>query len=375
MNEHLCFSPQRHKGTKVHEENPSRIFVPLCLCGEKNTNHKDTITQRVWLNNGIWKVKEEYMNKSLALIYIHLCLLMILSCNTAPPAQIQASENISKPWPKVSGLPDLSGIEWISGNNFLAVHDAKYPSEKERPRVSILNKNNEADKITWKHPEIRWPEKTDLPSDLESIARIPGTKSFLLCESGNSGGRYTRIFHSVLDDENNITIKEVVDWPVKIYNVEASAVINIKDQNYFVYAERSHGKTITELKWAKLDLNPLRFGTFSAVNYSAGINGRGYRPIVALSASPDGDFYAVTAYDPNREEGPFRSYVSNIGQLRLTDKGVLVFIAANQFAKILEQEGNKIEGLTLVETKKKKQLFAGTDDEALGATFKKVEIQ
>ena len=312
------------------------------------------------------------MFKRMELIGINICLLIVFSCSTPPPAQIQSTEKISRPWLKFSGLPDLSGIEWISGNNFLAVHDAKFPSEKDRPRVSILNMKNNGNEITWKHPEIRWPEKTDLSSDLESIARIPGTKSFLLCESGNGSGRHTRIFHAFLEDENNITIKEVMNWPVKIYNVEDSAVIKIKDQNYFVFAESAHGKTFTELKWAKLDLNPLRFGAFSSVNYSAGIKGSGYRPVVALTATPDGDLYGVAAYDPNNETGPFRSYVSNIGQLRLTDKGVLVFIAANQFAKILEQEGNKIEGLTLAETKNKKQLFAGTDDEGLGATFKKV---
>ena len=306
------------------------------------------------------------------LLWINLCFLIILSCTTPPPAQIKSPENVSKRWPGISGLPDLSGIEWISGNYFLAVHDAKYPSEKGRPRVSILHHKNGGDDFTWKHMDVVWPDKKDPASDLESIAHIPGTRSFLLCESGNSGSRYTRIFHSVLDEDNTITIKEVMDWPVKIYNVEASAVIKIKEQKYFVYAEREHGKTYTELKWAKMELNPLRFGTFSSVKYTAGINGRGYRPIVSLSATSDGDLYAVAAYDPNREDGPFRSYVSNIGQLRLTDKGSVVFIPENKFAKILEQEGNKIEGLTMVETKNKKQLFAGTDDEGLGATFKKI---
>lgn len=309
------------------------------------------------------------------LLLINLFFLVIVSCTAPPPAQIKPSENVSKPWTKVSGLPDLSGIEWIRGDYFLAVHDAKYPSEKDRPRISILHNKNGGDDFTWKHLDVQWPDKKDPASDLESIAHIPGTRSFLLCESGNSGDRHTRIFHSVLDEENNVTIKEVVNWPVKIYNVEASAVIRIKEQNYFVYAERAHGKNNTELKWARLELNPLRFGTFYSVKYSAGVTGNGYRSIVALSATPDGDLFAVAAYDPNREDGPFRSYVSNIGQLKLNDKGVPVFIAANQFAKILEQEGNKIEGLTLVEKKKgNQQLFAGTDDEALGATFKKVDI-
>jgi hypothetical protein len=305
--------------------------------------------------------------------WINLFLVIIFSCTAAPPAQLKPSDKVSKPWSPISGLPDLSGIEWISDNYFLAVHDAKYPIEKDRPRVSILHARSDGEVLTWKPIAVTWLPKMDPPSDLESIARIPGTRSFLLCESGNSGGKHTRIFHSVLDDENNLVIKEVVNWPVKIYNVEASAIIRIKDQNYFVYAERAHGKTYTELKWAKMDLNPLRFGTFSSVKYSAGIHGRGYRPIVALSATPDGNLYAVAAYDPNREEGPFRSYITNIGQLRLTDKGTVVFITARHFADILEQEGNKIEGLTMVEIKKgNQQLFAGTDDEGLGASFRRV---
>ena len=304
---------------------------------------------------------------------IILSILVFLSCSVAPPRQFSPGGNISRPWTKVSGLPDLSGVEWISGNKFLAVHDAKYPSEKDRPRISILQIKDDKNEISWLPLEISWPEKMDAASDLESIARIPGTRSFLLCESGNSGGKHTRIFVSVLDEDDRVIIKEVVNWPVKIYNVESSAVIRLKEEYYFVFAERAADKNFTELKWAKLDLNPLRFGKFSSIQYSAGIRGKGYRPIVSLTASSDGELYAVAAYDPNRDDGPFRSYVSHLGKFRISNSGNLEFIPLNQFAKILEQDGNKIEGLTLVEKKNGSQeLFAGTDDEDLGAAFRRV---
>ncbi|HYN47229.1 MAG TPA: hypothetical protein VER83_00095, partial [Candidatus Nanopelagicales bacterium] len=39
---------------------------------------------------------------------------------------------------RASTLPDLSGLAWIEGDRFLAVHDAKYPDEADRPRVSLL---------------------------------------------------------------------------------------------------------------------------------------------------------------------------------------------------------------------------------------------
>ena len=50
---------------------------------------------------------------------------------------------------QASGLPDLSGMSWIEGDCFLAVHDAKI-SESGNPRVSLVYLPYDDRGITWK---------------------------------------------------------------------------------------------------------------------------------------------------------------------------------------------------------------------------------
>lgn len=76
-------------------------------------------------------------------------------------------------------LPDISGLAWIEQDTFLAVHDAKNPEENNRPRVSILSLPRTPEGIRWKPLEIDWPHPLKESSDLESIARIPGTSLYL----------------------------------------------------------------------------------------------------------------------------------------------------------------------------------------------------
>jgi hypothetical protein len=309
--------------------------------------------------------------KPAMLFIVNFIMLMLLSCSPPPPPLSKnVSGNVSKAWPKIPGLPDISGLEWISGNDFLAVHDAKFPIEKNRPRISLIKTKNNEEGITWTSLQVNWPASSGPSSDLESIARIPGTRNFLLAESGNDGDRYSRIFLSSLGEENQFNIQEVIDWPVKIFNVEASAVLLLNGQLYFLYSERSHGRKNTELKWAKMHLNPLRFESFQSASYAAGMTGTGLRSVVALDADKDGNLYSVTAYDPG-DSGPFRSYVSRIGSMKMKNDSAF-FIPSGKFADILTLDGNKIEGLTIRE-KKGREIFIGTDDENLGASFGKID--
>ena len=81
-------------------------------------------------------------------------------------------------------IPDFSGLAWVEGDTFLALHDAKYPEEKDRVRASLIRLPRSLDGITLMPLALDWPSPQGPSSDLESIARIPGTNSFLLTESG-----------------------------------------------------------------------------------------------------------------------------------------------------------------------------------------------
>jgi hypothetical protein len=88
------------------------------------------------------------------------------------------------PFQTASTLPDISGLAWIAGNQFLAVHDAKDP--EDRPRVSLVELPKSPAGLTRQPMELSWPEPQGHSSDLESAARIPGTPLILLLESGSA---------------------------------------------------------------------------------------------------------------------------------------------------------------------------------------------
>jgi hypothetical protein len=53
------------------------------------------------------------------------------------PTDVSATDQPAGPQP-VQRLLDLSGLAWLGGDTFLTVHDAKYPDEGTRVRVSLL---------------------------------------------------------------------------------------------------------------------------------------------------------------------------------------------------------------------------------------------
>jgi hypothetical protein len=291
---------------------------------------------------------------------------------------------------QASTLLDLSGVAWLEAETFVVVHDGKNDAaEVDRPRVSLLFlpadvatppelARKAADGIYFLDLAVDWG--VEPPNDLESIARIPGTRRLLLAESGDDCGAFQRIFLASLDSSERLTVDEVVSWPpgggadcAGVFNVEGSAVFGLGGQLFFVYAERAEGLRETELRWAPLQLDPLRFGQFSSVKYRARIAGPGVRPIVALDVDAEGRVYAASAFDSGQDDGPFRSFVSTIGQFRPAPRGGARFVPSGRFADVARQDGYKIEGVTVrPRADAPPEIFAGTDDENYGATLRRV---
>jgi hypothetical protein len=307
-------------------------------------------------------------------------LLAVFLCSVPSAATPQLEQ--------ASRLLDISGLAWIEDGLFVAVHDAKNkPDENDRPRVSLLflpadvggegplEAAREASAgIYYRNLEVAWPGTK--PNDFESIARIPGTRQMLLVESGDDNSSFQRLFLASLDPSRQLTIDEVVPWPVPVFNVEASAVFRLGADLYFAYAERADSQARTEIRWAKMELNPLRFGPFSSARYAAPEKGPGFRPVVALEIDPDGEVYAVAAHDPDDDNGPFYSYVSRIGQFRVGSRGGARFVPAGKGGVLARQDGFKIEGLALrIGPDGSRLLYAGTDDENFGAALRQVILK
>jgi hypothetical protein len=282
-----------------------------------------------------------------------------------------------------STLLDISGVAWMEKDLCVAVHDGKNDDEeRERPRISLLLlpadvvappefARQAAGGVYFRNLDVDWG--AEVPNDLESIARIPGTRQLLLVESGDDNSDFQRIFLATLNTSDQLEIDEVVPWPTPVFNVEGSAVFSLDDQLFFVYAERAQGRSETELRWAKMYLSPLKFGPFSSARYAVRVKGPAIRPVVALEVDAAGEVYAASAYDSGEDYGPFRSFVSHIGQFRPGRNGSAHFVPSGQFADIAQQDGCKIEGVTVKERRDcAVEIYAGTDDENYGAALRQI---
>jgi hypothetical protein len=309
---------------------------------------------------------------------------LVLAALLLAPVHARSAEVL-----RASQLLDISGVSWIEDDVFVVVHDGKSDEiEGEWPRVSLLLLPADTSEppafereapggIYFQNLDVDWPSAA--PNDLESIARIPGTRQLLLVESGDGcKSDFQRIFLTSLGPEYELTVDEVAHWPQSetcaygVFNVEATAVFQLGDRYFFVYAERAEGQPYTKIRWAQMQLNPMRFGEFSSVRYAARVRGEGVRPIVALDVDAAGNVYAATAYDSGFDNGPFRSWASRIGQFRRTPGGDARFIPSGAFADIATQDGYKIEGVAVRPGDGAVAVFAGTDDENYGATLRQV---
>ena len=272
-----------------------------------------------------------------------------------------------------STLPDLSGLAWIEDDLFVAVHDAKNPEENDWPRASLLSLARSLDGILWKPLRLNWPRPQGQSSDLESVARIPGTRDLLVVESGDDGGAFRRIF-LVNFQQHRSQIVAFIEWPGLIQNVEGTAVARLGKRLIFIYAERAHGQPSTQIRWADLDLEPLGIGAFNAMTFtSPDPTGPNARPVAALEVDSMGRLYGVSAFDPGDDNGPFRSVVWRLGQVKLDAGGNPQVVLDAQPLRVATLDGLKVESVAVREQADGKvEIFVGTDDENYGGTMRMI---
>lgn len=268
-------------------------------------------------------------------------------------------------------LPDLSGLASVKENLFIAVHDAK--NSKERPRVSLFTLPDDFHELIWQPQSLSWPAPLGRSSDLESITPIPNTSLFLAAESGGDRKNgYRRIF-KIKYDGNTVSIVEWINWPVNIKNVEAIAVARIKDKYVFLYAERSNNRASTMIKCATMTLNPWQWGQFQEVEFTSPLQGKNIRPISDMAVDSRNNLYIATAYDPDRNDGPFYSAVYRIGAIELDGKDnprVNLYPKPTEIGRL---DGFKVEGIAIEEKPNAEiKIFIGTDDENYGGVLRQL---
>jgi hypothetical protein len=292
------------------------------------------------------------------------------------PTDVSATDQPAGPQP-VQRLLDLSGLAWLGGDTFLTVHDAKYPDEGTRVRVSLLVLPNSLEGILWTPLDPDFPGRPS--SDLESAARIPGTDQVLLVESGDNGSEFQRIFLAEWGP-NGIEVLDAVDWSTftTVFNVEGTAVAETGEGYLFIWAERNSGQQSTDINWTRLTLDPFAFDdNVASAEFTVPdslVDGAGEplynRPVVGLDLDADGRIYAVAAFDPegsvpDPDNGPFRSAVFEIGGVN--DEGVEIDAEPRLLATV---DGLKLESVAVREEDGRVELFIGSDDENYGGTLR-----
>jgi hypothetical protein len=265
-----------------------------------------------------------------------------------------------------SVLLDLSGLAWLGGDEFVGVHDAKNPDELDRPRVSILTLASDSQGTLFRTVDLDWPEPLGASSDLESVAAVSGTTYILFAESGDDNDPdFHRIFLATWDGES-MAIVDFVPWPVEVFNVEAIAVAAVGSGYTFVFAERAEGMPSTQIQWATFDPETLTFfGSFSSVTFENPDPDRANRPVVGMEIDSHGNVYVVSAFDPDVDDGPFRSSVYVAG--RFVDEGNGPQLILNEEPVVVGHiDGFKTESVTVREIDGVVEVFIGTDDENLG---------
>jgi hypothetical protein len=275
----------------------------------------------------------------------------------------------------IAVLPDISGMAWMSGEQLLVVHDSKQgEAESARGRVGLVWLPTGPAGIRYVPLDIGWPASG--PShDLESVARIPGTQRILLAESGDDGGGRTgpRLFLAELRN-SRLVVLETVEWPEAIHNVEATAIVELHGQRVFVFAERSHGAAVAALRWATLQLDPLRFGRFEEFRFATPTIPAVNRGIVALDADSSGRLYAAGSFDPDVDGGPFRSDIFRLGRLVVQPDGGVRYDGQRP-ERIYTTDGLKIEALTIRPMADgTPEILYGTDDEDFGGIIRRLRL-
>ena len=275
-------------------------------------------------------------------------------------------------------VPDFSGLQWIDGNRFLAVHDAKNPKELEGfARVSMVWLPSGLDGIRRKTLEIAWPEPQGPSSDLESIARIPGTDRFLLVESGGSSSKKTQFKRGFLVElkGDRLEMLGFLELP-DVENIEGSAIVKTVNGLIFIWAERSPGKKSTTVSWAKIDPEKLSLGeVFETVYRPAGFTGKNWRPVSALDIDSSGVVYVASGYDTDDDAGPFASVIWRIGRID-GDAPLSKMLSFDRKPELIARvDGVKIEALTVVEREGKYELFYGYDDEYFGGGLRRIALR
>lgn len=171
-----------------------------------------------------------------------------------------------------------------------------------------------------------------------------------------------------------LSVINTLPWPIDIHNVEGCSVTAVDNQLLFIFAERAQGSLTTNINWATLFLDPLRFGPVNSLEYRVPSEQQaGFRPVTALEIDDTGKIFIASAIDPDNDAGPFVSEVWLAGHIsshqNSTGSPILLLDSPERLASV---DGFKVEGLATRPTgnDSSTEIIIGTDDEFNGGVLR-----
>jgi hypothetical protein len=261
----------------------------------------------------------------------------------------------------------VSGLGCLPGGDFLAVTDAKNDAKGALPPLMRVHPGEKG--YTWEPVAVPWPDPDGAPNDLESVAAVPGTDSFLLVESSYRESRFGRILR-VSGDGRLLGFTSLIE---PVTNIEGTAVAKVGERLVFLDAERGEDQTDTRLRWFVLGLEPLTLGQPRSTDLRLPEpSGPHHRHISALEVDGQGRIFAASTLDPG-DTGPFRSIVWEIGRVE-ESAGRPAVTLLPQPRRLATIDGFKVEALAACPgadgADGKERLFIGTDDEDYGGAIR-----
>ena len=301
------------------------------------------------------------------------CLLIVIGglgacAGTSEPPQTAPAA--AAPAPPSPSLPPVSGLGCLPGGDFLAVTDVKNETKNDPKNpggLPPLMRVHPSEKgFTWEPVKVLWPDPDGAPNDLESVAAVPGTDSFLIVESSYRESRFGRILR-VMGDGRLLGFTSLIE---PVTNVEGTAVAKVGERLVFLDAERGEDQADTRLRWFALGLEPLTLGqprsTELRLPEPAGTH---HRHVSALEVDGQGRIFAASTLDPG-DPGPFRSIVWEIGKVE-ESAGQPAVTLLPQPRRLATIDGFKVEALAACPAAGgKERLFIGTDDEDYGGAIR-----
>ncbi|MFP5287142.1 MAG: hypothetical protein ACLGI9_15485 [Thermoanaerobaculia bacterium] len=287
-------------------------------------------------------------------------VLWIASCagRTPPPAMPEPAPPAAQP----RALPPVSGLGCLPDGSLLAVVDTKNNAPMGAPRVVRVRLSD--GESSWEPVAIDWPGPDGASNDLEGVAAVPGTDSFLLVESSYFQGRFGRIFQ--VSPQGDLLRSGKL--PTDVDNIEGVGVAEVGGRLVFLFGERGNGT----IRWADLDLSGtgIALGESRSVRFqTADPQGPNHREISALEVDGEGHLFAVSTIDPG-DRGPFQSVLWEIGEVEESEGTVAVTLLPEP-RRIADVPDSKVEALTFCQGGDgSRRLFLGTDDEEFGGSIR-----